>query len=102
MSLQEIFDAWARTGVAIPSFQSLYLRLRFGETILATGTGFLVRTNLGPALITARHNFTGRNQLTGDCLHKQGGIPDNVEIFHNGISPLSNVSKIERLFTHEG
>lgn len=102
MNFQAVFDSWAATGVAVPSFQSLFLRFRFGDTILATGSGFLVQTHVGLGLITARHNLTGVHQHTGDCLHRLGGIPDNVEIVHNGIRPLSNVSKIERLFAESG
>jgi hypothetical protein len=86
-----------------PSFQSLFLRLYFGDTHLASATGFLVKTNIGCALVTARHNLTGRDANTGDCLSPAtGGIPDRVEIFHNGPSPDVNVIKSERLLDEEG
>lgn len=97
MNPQALFDAWVASGLAVPSFQSLFLRFRFGETILATGTGFLVPTNVGLGLVTARHNLTGIHQHTGDCLHRLGGIPDNVEIFHTGPAPISWINKVERL-----
>ena len=34
----------------------------------------------GPVLVTNRHNFTGRNNITGKTLHKKGGIPDNAVV----------------------
>jgi hypothetical protein len=58
--------------IAPPSFQSLYLRMKFGDTQLASGTGFLVATYTGVALVTARHNLTGRHHQTNACLHCQG------------------------------
>lgn len=88
--------------IAPPSFQSLYLQLKFGDTQLASGTGFLVHTSVGVALITARHNLTGRHQDTDACLHPKGGIPDAVEVFHNGFSPGANIAKTEALFDADG
>jgi len=62
---------------------SLHLSLRFNDTELATGTGFVMRSQRGPVLITARHNFTGRRHDTGTCLSPTGGIPNAVVITHN-------------------
>jgi len=72
--------------------KSLFIEMCFGETVLAQGTAFLVANNKEShcALITNRHNVTGRNQITGECLSKTCGIPDNIVIYfhknaeHNG------------------
>ena len=59
-----------------------YIRMYFGETQqhLGNGTCFFVMSADGPVLVTNRHNFTGRNNLTGEPLHKQCGIPDHVVV----------------------
>jgi hypothetical protein len=88
--------------IALPSIQSLYLRMKFGDTQLASGTGFLVQTGIGAALVTARHNLTGRHHETDACLHAQGGVPDTIEVFHNWLVPGSNVIKSEALFDAAG
>ena len=85
--------------IAPPSFQSLYLRLKFGDTLLATGTGFLVQTHTGVALITARHNLTGRHHETHECLHERAGIPDRLEIVHNALTSGMSVIRTESLLT---
>jgi len=69
--------------VEMPAMKSLYLEMRFGDTLLSSGTGFLVANNREShcALVTNRHNVTGRNQETGICLSNTGGTPDNVIIY---------------------
>lgn len=69
--------------IQIQSVQSLFLRMYFNDTLLATGTGFTIETPNGHVLITNRHNFTGRNPYTGEVLSSHGGVPNIVEIFHN-------------------
>lgn len=64
------------------SLQSLMITMRFGEVELSTGTGFVVKTWAGPALITNRHNVTGRDQVTGEPLSKHGGLPTHILIHH--------------------
>lgn len=61
-----------------------YIRMYFGSTPLASGTCFFVMSSDGPVLVTNRHNFTGRNNLTGEVLHKQGGIPDHAVVTLHG------------------
>jgi hypothetical protein len=71
--------------VEIPTLKSLFVELRFGETVLGNATAFLAANDQKShcALITNRHVVTGRHQDTGECLHSQGGIPDNIVIhFH--------------------
>jgi len=68
----------------IPSMKSLYIEMRFQETLLSSGTAFLVANDQSShcALITNRHNVTGRHQETGECLDKKhGAVPDNVLIY---------------------
>lgn len=67
----------------IPTMKSLFIEMRFQETVLSSGTAFLVANDKSShcALITNRHNVTGRHQETGVCLSKNGAIPDNVLIY---------------------
>lgn len=65
-----------------PSVQSLYLDIRFKGTSLGSGTGFVADSPVGPVLITARHNVTGRHNETGVPLSKTCGIPDEIGIQH--------------------
>ena len=82
-----------------PSFKSLFLSLRFNETELAAGTGFIVQSSKGPLLITNRHNVTGRNNVTGELLSKNGGTPSEIAIWHNRKESLGQwVKLIEPLF----
>jgi len=63
----------------------------FGDTLLSTGTATLVSNNQSShcALVTARHNLTGRHQETGACLSKHAAIPDNIVIyFHETLDDL--------------
>jgi hypothetical protein len=71
--------------VEIPTLKSLFVELRFGETVLGNATAFLAANDRESicALITNRHVVTGRHQDTGECLHSKGGVPDNIVIhFH--------------------
>jgi len=63
---------------------SRYIRMYFGETPLASGTCFFVMSADGPVLITNRHNFTGRDNITGKTLHKDCGVPDNAVVTLHG------------------
>jgi len=77
--------------VEIPTLKSLFVELRFGETVLGNATAFLAANDQKShcALITNRHVVTGRHQDTGECLHSRGGIPDNIVIhFHKQGSQL--------------
>ena len=63
---------------------SRYIRMYFGETLLAHGTCFFVMSEDGPVLVTNRHNFTGRDNLTGKVLHRTGGIPNHAVVTMHG------------------
>lgn len=61
---------------------SCYIRMYYGstQTPLAHGTCFFVMSEDGPVLVTNRHNFTGRNNITDVPLHKECGIPDHAVV----------------------
>ena len=78
--------------IEIPSLKSLFIEMRFQETLLSSATATLVAKDRGShcTLITARHNVTGRHQDTGQCLHKHAAVPDSVTIyFPSGEAPQS-------------
>lgn len=81
------------------SLKALYIEMRFEGQYLASGTGFIVRTRTGPALITNRHNFTGRDNNTGQPLSKTGGVPSEVMILHHRWRELGYwVERVEALY----
>ncbi|NCT57016.1 MAG: serine protease [Legionella sp.] len=82
--------------IQIQSVQSLFLRMYFNDILLATGTGFTIATPCGHALITNRHNFTGRNPYTDEVLSSHGGVPNKVEIFHNVKNKLGSWKSIKQ------
>ena len=63
---------------------SRHMRLYYGETQLGSGTCFFIMSEEGPVLVTNRHNFTGRNNITNKPLHRQGGIPDHAVVTMHG------------------
>jgi len=65
---------------------SRYIRMYRGETetLLARGTCFFVMSDDGPVLVTNRHNFTGRDNITGKAMHTQCGIPDHAVVTLHG------------------
>ena len=84
-----------------PSFQSLFIELRFDEQVLGTGTAFVAMATTGPVLITNRHNLTGLNNKTGECLHHMGGIPNNIIIMHNSNEVGTWIRCMEKLTYEE-
>lgn len=83
--------------IEIPTAKSLYIEMYFGDTLLSSGTAFLAANNREShcALITNRHNVTGRNQDTGECLDKKyAAIPDTIVIhFHKNIESFERVGE---------
>lgn len=71
------------TGIALPSVQSLLIKMRFNGQVLSTGSAFVLTSDNGPLLVTNRHNVTGRRQDNDEPLSKTGGIPNEIEIVHN-------------------
>lgn len=74
--------------VELPTLKSLFIELRHDDLTLATGTAFLAANDQDShcALITNRHNVTGRDQTTGRCLDtKHCAVPNNLQVwFHAG------------------
>lgn len=67
--------------IAPPSRQAVFIELAFDGTTLATGTAFFIRGASGAEyLVTNRHNVTGRDQSTGECLSKRGGVPNEIVV----------------------
>lgn len=84
--------------IEIPSLKSLFIEMYFGEQLLSTGTAILaaIDKNSRCAVVTNRHNVTGRHQETGECLSKTLGIPDNIIIhFHCSESKIGQWRKIK-------
>ncbi len=83
-----------------PSFISLFLTFQFNGQPIAVATGFLLNLRIGGyVLVTARHNVTGRNNLTGEFLSPKGAIPNEVIISHNRIDGLGTWIKCkEKLY----
>jgi hypothetical protein len=62
------------------SYATVHLALFFGgQDLGVSGTGFVIRTRLGPVLVTALHNLTGR-EAGGKCKHSEGALPNLVTI----------------------
>lgn len=71
------------------SLQSLLIEICFNETRLSFGTGFIVLNSLGNiVLITNRHNFTGRHQVTKELISKMGGIPNRIVVWQNSFNGI--------------
>ncbi len=84
--------------IEVPTLKSLFIEMRFGDTLLSSGTATLVAENRDShcALVTARHNVTGRHHDNGECLHKHAAVPDRVTIYcHSGNDPGSTWVPIE-------
>lgn len=75
--------------IELPSLKSVFVEMRFGGIILSTGTATLVAKNRSSrcAIITNRHNVTGRHQKTGECLSKTLGTPDNIVVYLHRSNP---------------
>jgi hypothetical protein len=71
--------------IAQQSMQSLMLTMRLNGAELATGTGFIVNTAKGLALVTNRHNVTGRYQGTGKPIAPSGAVPNEIVIHHPAV-----------------
>lgn len=62
---------------------ALFIELFFNETLLATGTAFVVDRDDRLLLLTARHNLTGRHHDTGKPLSDHGGLPNWVVVWQH-------------------
>jgi hypothetical protein len=55
-----------------------YLDMLYGDQVLACGSGFFWKLNDRTLLVSALHNFSGRNSETGVPMSETGGLPDRV------------------------
>ena len=84
--------------IEIPSLKSIFIEMYFGETLLSTGTGILAAKNKESrcAIITNRHNVTGRHQETGKCLSNTLGTPDSIIVYlHRSKTEIGNWLKLK-------
>jgi hypothetical protein len=58
----------------------VHLTMRFQETVLSIGTGFIYKHAEQYFIITAWHNVTGLHSETLENLGSNGGIPDNIVV----------------------
>ena len=81
------------------SLQSLYIEMLFKDTKLSSGSAFVGKVGSRYFLVTARHNFTGLDHYTGECLCKMAGIPDAVRFYHHpDNNPDVITSTVKHLF----
>ena len=59
----------------------LFIKMKFGSTELATGTGFFYRRNDRLFLVSNWHNFSGRDPSSRKPLSDHGGVPDTVSCY---------------------
>lgn len=71
--------------ISKPSAQSIKIDALADGHQLGHATGFVVQGRRGPLLVTNRHVVTGRDQNTGQPLHKASGfVPDKLIVHHHG------------------
>lgn len=84
--------------IELPSLKSLFIEMYFGEQLLSSGTATLISNTREShcALVTNRHNVTGRHQQTGECLSPTLGVPDNIVIhFHRPDEDIGDWIKVK-------
>jgi len=67
-------------GISTGSIKAFQVELMFDETVLSTGTCFFARIGERALLFTNRHNVTGVNNDSGECLARTGGIPNKARV----------------------
>ncbi|WP_429051981.1 hypothetical protein [Aeromonas veronii] len=65
----------------------VHLTMRFQDTVLSIGTGFIYKYGEQYFIVTAWHNVTGRHSETLETLSSNGGVPDNVVVTLSVIYP---------------
>ncbi|MEB9437458.1 trypsin-like peptidase domain-containing protein [Bacillus cereus] len=87
---------------ATESVKSILIKMYFNETLLSSGTAFIVSSQAGPLLLTNRHNVTGKNNEDGKYLSKSLAMPNRIEIYHNKKDSLGkHVIKNEKLYSDD-
>ncbi|HIF9325834.1 trypsin-like serine peptidase [Photobacterium damselae] len=98
MGIEQKQDGVYPLNIELPSLKSLFIEMYFGEQLLSTGTATLISNTREShcALVTNRHNVTGRHQETGECLSKTLGVPDNIVIhFHRPDDEIGEWIKVK-------
>lgn len=74
--------------LSVTSFAAFQIDLKFDATVLATGTAFFSSVGKNTLLLTNKHNVTGRDTITGECLSKNAAIPNLMSV----LIPVTNKS----------
>lgn len=61
----------------------LFIEMFFNDTCLSSGTGLVFEKEERFYLITNRHNFTGKDNFTGECLSNTASVPNRIKIHHH-------------------
>lgn len=69
--------------ISIESVKSLQVELYFDDTLLSTGTAFILEHEGVNFLITNKHNVTGRNPVNNQPLSPSGGVPNIMAVWFN-------------------
>ena len=80
------------------SVQSLFIEEFYGNTKLATATGFIYEHNNSYYLITNWHVVSGRDPEKDTILDAYGRIPDKLGIWHNNKKLGSWTRRFENLY----
>jgi len=85
------------SALEILTFKSLFIEMFFDEQKLSSGTAFLAANDRGShcALITNRHNVTGRNQETNKCISNTCATPNNIVIHFHKNNSLGEWHKVK-------
>lgn len=70
------------------SFKSFQINMKFNSLSLAKGTAFFAVVDGKCMLMTNKHNVTGRDLVTGDCIDKNAAVPNKLSIL------IPNVSQV--------
>ena len=81
------------------SCNSLYLTCIYQGTQLGTATGYIIYAKGKNYLITNWHVLSGRNPQNNQPLDQAGRTPDQISIWHHGITRGTWISKTENLYT---
>ncbi|HHQ4467739.1 TPA: hypothetical protein ACSPZQ_001251 [Aeromonas veronii] len=83
----KILNAKRDDFMAAISNSIVHLTMRFQDTKLSIGTGFIYKLEGKYFIVTAWHNVTGRHSETLEMLSSNGGVPDNVVVTLSVIYP---------------
>jgi len=72
--------------LSLPSLEAIYLEMFRGNLRLASGTGIVCDAPAGHVLISNWHNFSGRNNQTGQCLSTTLAEPDLVRCYLRSVA----------------